>query len=91
MFYPFTAHMAKKETIDAKIAQEGELDVLLQAHLSIAHVYIQRAARSGYTKTTVYCPYSIREDFKEFFVESGFEVAPCNGSPSRYWVSWGES
>ena len=91
MFYPFTAHMAKKETINAKIAQESELDMLLQAHLSIAHVYIQRAARSGYTKTSVYCPYSLREDFKDALVGAGFEVNAFINNPTRMWVSWGES
>jgi hypothetical protein len=89
MFYPFTAPMASKETLNAKIAREGEMDMLLQAYLSIAHVCIQQAARAGHEKTSVYCPYLLREDFWTSLSDAGFEVSK-HQLPNRYWVSWGE-
>lgn len=90
MFYPFTAPMANKETLDAKIAREGEMDMLLQGYLLIAHVYIQQAARTGRTKTSVYCPYVISKKFWSALSDAGFIISQ-HQLTNRYWVSWGES
>lgn len=89
MFYPFTANSARKETANAKNDRENEEAIFLQAYLSIAHVFIHRAARGGYIKTSVYCPYSIRHEFCQALTEAGFIVsAYCTAN--RFWVSWGE-
>lgn len=88
MFYPFTVNSARKETANAKNDRENEEAILLQAYLSIAHVFIGRAARGGYNKTSVYCPYSIRQKFCQALTESGFIVsAYCTAN--RFWISWG--
>ena len=87
MFYPFTARMANKETVSAKTDIENEEAILLQAYLSIAHVFIHRAARSGYNKTSVYCPYSIRGEFCQTLTEAGFIVS-AHSMPNRFLVSW---
>ena len=54
MFYPFTANSARKETANAKNDRKNEEAILLQAYLSIAHVFIHRAAHGGYNKASVY-------------------------------------
>lgn len=90
MFYPFTANSARKETANAKNDRENEEAILLQAYLSIAHVFIHRAARGGYIKTSVYCPYSIRHKFCQALTEAGFVVS-AHSEPNRFWVSWEEN
>ena len=90
MFYPFNAPMARKETANAKLILENEDQTLLQAYLSIAHVYIQRAARCGYTKVSVYCPYPIREEFCKTLTGSGFIIS-AHSIVNRFWVSWEEN
>ena len=87
MFYPFTANLARKETVNAKNDRENEEAIFLQAYLSIAQVFIHRAARGGYNKTSVYCPYSIRQDFCQVLTEAGFVVS-AHSMPNRFWVSW---
>ena len=89
MFYPFTADLARKETGNAKNDRENEEAVLLQAYLSIAHVFIHRDARSGYKRTSVYCPYSIRQKFCQALAEAGFVVS-AHSAPNRFLVSWEE-
>ena len=89
MFYPFTANLARKETVSAKTDREDEEAIFLQAYLSIAHVFIHRAARGGYNKTSVYCPYSIRDDFCQTLIEAGFIVS-AHSMPNRFWISWEE-
>ena len=90
MFYPFTANSARKETVNARNDRESEEFILLQAYLSIAHVFIHRAARGGYNKTSVYCPYPIRGEFCQALTEAGFIVS-AHAVPSRFWVSWEEN
>ena len=90
MFYPFTANSARRETINAKNDRKNEETILLQAYLSIAHVFIHRAARDGYSKTSVYCPYSIRQEFCHALTEAGFIVS-AHYTPNRFWVSWEEN
>lgn len=89
MFYPFTANLARKETVNAKNDRENEEAILLQAYLSIAHVFIHRAARRGYNKTSVYCPYPIRQKFCQALVEAGFVVS-AHSMTNRFLVSWEE-
>ena len=90
MFYPFTANSARKETANAKNDRENEEVILLQAYLSIAHVFIHRAARGGYIKTSVYCPYLIRRESCQALTEAGFIVS-AHSMPNRFWVSWEEN
>lgn len=90
MFYPFTANSARKETANAKNDRENEEAILLQAYLSIAHVFIHRAARSGYNKTSVYCPYSIRHEFCQALTEAGFIVS-AHPMANQFLVSWEEN
>ena len=90
MFYPFTANSARKETANAKNDRENEEAILLQAYLSIAHVFIHRAAHSGYNKASVYCPYSIRHEFCQALTEAGFIVS-AQPMANRFLVSWGEN
>ena len=90
MFYPFTANSARKETANAKNDRENEEAILLQAYLSIAHVFIHRAARGGYIKTSVYCPYPIRQKFCQALTEAGFTVS-AHSMPNRLWISWEEN
>lgn len=90
MFYPFTANSARKETANAKNDRENEEVILLQAYLSIAHVFIHRAARSGYGKTSVYCPYSIKHEFCQALTEAGFIVS-VQSIANRFLVSWEEN
>ena len=87
MFYPFTANLARKETANAKNDRKNEDAIFLQSYLSIAHVFIQRAARGGCNKTSVYCPYSIRQEFCQALTEAGFVVS---ARPMTNWfgVSW---
>ena len=87
MFYPFTAYLARKESINAEKDRENEEAIFLQAYLSIAHVFVHRAARSGYNKTSVYCPYPIRQEFCQTLTEAGFVVS-AHSIPNRFWVSW---
>lgn len=89
MFYPFTANLARKETVSAKTDRENEEAILSRAYLSIAHVFIHRAARGGYKRTSVYCPYSIRQGFCNALTEVGFTVS-AHTAPNRFWVSWEE-
>ena len=90
MFYPFTANSARRETTNAKNDRENEEAILLQAYLSIAHAFIYRAARDGYSKTSVYCPYSIRHEFCHALAEAGFIVS-AHSMPNRFLVSWEEN
>lgn len=90
MFHPFTANLARKETVNAKIDRESEEAIFLQSYLSIAHVFIHRAARSGYVKTSVYCPYSIRHEFYQALTAAGFIVS-AHPMANRFWVSWEEN
>lgn len=90
MFYPFTANLARKETANSKNDKENEEVILLQAYLSIAHVFIHRAARGGYNKTSVYCPYPIRHEFCQALTEAGFIVS-AHSIPNRLWISWEEN
>ena len=89
MFYPFTANLARKETVSAKTDRENEEAILLEAYLSIAHVFIHRAARGRYKRTSVYCPYSIRQKFCQTLTEAGFTVSAHTVS-NRFLVSWEE-
>ena len=89
MFDPFTANSARRETTNAENDRENEEAILLQAYLSIAHVFIHRAARGGYSKTSVYCPYSIRQKFCQALTEAGFIVS-AHYAANRFWVSWEE-
>ena len=89
MFYPFSANSARKETANAKNDRENEEVILLQAYLSIAHVFIGRAARGGYIKTSVYCPYSIRQEFCQALTEAGFIVS-AHYAANHFWVAWEE-
>ena len=89
MFYPFTATSATRETINAKSDKENEEAILLQAYLSIAHVFIHRAARKGYNKTSVYCPSFISREFCQTLKESGFIVS-AGLVVNRFGVSWEE-
>lgn len=88
MFYPFTANLARKEAANAKNDRENEEVILLEAYLSIAHVFIHRAAHSGYNKTSVYCPYSIRQEFCQALTEAGFIVS-AHSMTNQFLVSWG--
>lgn len=90
MFYPFTANLARKETANAKNDRENEEVILLQAYLSIAHVFIHRAAHCGYNKTSVYCPYPFRHEFCQALTEAGFIVS-AHSMPNRLWISWEEN
>lgn len=90
MFYPFTATRAANESNSRRSLCEEEKKILLQANLSIAHVYIHRAAQMCRTKTAVYCPYEVRADFIVALSEAGFIVSP-HPATNRYWVEWGES
>ena len=89
MFCPFTANSARRETTIAKNDRENEEVILLEAYLSIAHVFIHRAARGGYSKTSVYCPYSIRQKFCQALTEAGFVVS-AHYAANHFWVVWGE-
>ena len=89
MFYPFTANSARRETTNTKNDRENEEVILLEAYLSIAHVFIHRAARGGYIKTSVYCPYPIRHKFCQALTEAGFIVS-AHYAANRFWVSWEE-
>ena len=89
MFYPFSANSARKETVNAKNDREVEEAILLQDYLSIAHVFVHRAARGGYNKTSVYCPYPIRHEFCQALTEAGFIVS-AQSITNRFLVSWGE-
>ena len=90
MFYPFTSNSARRETTNARNDRENEEAILLQAYLSIAHVFIHRAARDGYIKTSVYCPYSIRQEFCHALTEAGFIVS-AQSMTNRFLVSWEEN
>ena len=90
MFYPFTANSARRETTNAKNDRENEGVILLEAYLSIAHVFIHRAARGGYSKTSVYCPYPIRHEFCQALTEAGFIVS-AQSMTNRFLVSWEEN
>ena len=90
MFYPFTATMARKETTLALTAEEQENEILLAGYLNLAQAIISRAARRGYVRTAVYCPYTIRQAFVNALTGGGFEVEPIERAPNRYMVSWGE-
>ena len=89
MFYPFTYNSARRDTTNAKNDRENEEVILLEAYLSIAHVFIHRAARGGYSKTSVYCPYSIKHKFCQALAEAGFIVS-AHPMANQFLVSWGE-
>ena len=89
MFYPFNANLAREETSNAEKDRKNEEAILLQAYLSIAHVFITRAAHSGYNKTSVYCPYSIRQNFCQALTAAGF-ILSAHPMHNRFWVSWEE-
>lgn len=90
MFHPFTSNSARRETTNAKNDRENEEVILLEAYLSIAHVFIHRAARGGYSKTSVYCPYPIRHKFCQALTGAGFIVS-AHSIPNRLWISWEEN
>ena len=90
MFHQFTANSARRETTNAKNDRENEEIIRLEAYLSIAHVIIHRAARNGYNKVSVYCPYPIRREFCQALAEAGFIVS-AHSIPNRFWVSWEEN
>ena len=92
MFYPFNADAARKETANSKKDRDSENAVLLQAYLSIAHVFIHRAARNGHNQTFVYCPYPIKQEFRQALTAAGFVVsAPPRPVVNRFMVTWEES
>ena len=88
MFYPFVAPMAQKETDKTRKVLEAEREVLVDAYLAIAHVYIHRATSRGGYQTTVFCPYEIYKEFTVRLLESGFKVKKIQNIPNRYLVSW---
>lgn len=88
MFYPFNAARAKTRTSDAERDNLVENEVLADAYISIAHVYIERAAKRGYSRTTTYIPYTVRDDVCERLRSAGFDVDPIPRAVNRYMVSW---
>ena len=90
MFYPFTATMAQKTTREAKLSREAEDEVLLQAYLTIAHCYINRAASRGNTRCYSYCPFNLRNEFIDSLYDAGFTCVPIVHS-NMVSISWGES
>lgn len=88
MFYPFNAARAKTRTSDAERDNLIENEVLADAYVSITHVYIERAAKQGYSRTITYIPYGVREDVCERLRLAGFDVDPIPNSITRYRVSW---
>jgi hypothetical protein len=88
MFYPFNAARAKTRTSDAERDNLIENEVLADAYISITHVYIERAAKRGYSRTTTYIPYSVSKEVVERLRGAGFEVEPFLNTHNRYMVSW---
>ena len=90
MFHPFNAHVATTHTKEARVAREAEDTILLESYLTIAHVYIQRAASYGNNRAYVYCPYNLRNRFAEALDKSGFTVEASKQNTSYFFVKWGE-
>ena len=90
MFHPFNAHVATTHTTKAKVIRESEDAILLESYLTIAHVYIQRAASRGNNRAWVYCPYNLRDQFTEALHRSGFIVESAVNNVTHFIVKWGE-
>ena len=88
MFYPFNAARAKSRTNDAERDNMVELEVLADAYLSITHVYIERAAKRGISRTVTYIPFSVSKEVVERLRGAGFDVEPILNAHNRYYVSW---
>lgn len=88
MFYPFNAARAKTRSSDAERDNLIENEILADAYISITHVYIERAAKRGYSRTTTYIPYTVREDVCGRLRLAGFDVDPIPKAVNRYMVSW---
>lgn len=90
MFHPFNAHVATTHTTKARITREAEDTVLLESYLTIAHVYIQRAASRGDNGAWVYCPCNLRDRFAEVLRGSGFIVEPAENNVTHFIIKWEE-
>lgn len=90
MFYPFNSAIAKRHSEKAQETILETTEVLIDAYLSIAHVYIQRACLSGRTRAYIYLPREICKRVVEILQGSGFEVTRNEHNPCYYVLSWGE-
>ena len=87
MFYPFTAPMACAASKTSVDETKFETEILIKAYAEIAHVWINRAAKKGCFRTTIYVPYETRrllDDLKE----SGFEIKHLE--KNYYSIHWGD-
>lgn len=89
MFYPFTATAAMREAQSFYEEYEDQREVLLEAYLKIAHVYIERACMKYRTRARVYCPFEIYPRFESALLSAGYHFKECQ-LPNNYIVSWGE-
>ena len=89
MFYPFTATAAMRETQKFHEEYEDQQEILLEAYLKIAHVYIERACMRQRTCARVYCPFEIYPQFESALMHAGYHFKECH-LPNNYIISWGE-
>lgn len=87
--YPFVQPVISAIREEALEAMQQEQEVLVMAHLQIAHVYVARAARRGLSCTTVYLPYNVQKLVTERLCKAGFVLEKFSEHvPNRFIIRW---
>jgi len=88
MICNFTMESAREVLENSQEQNLDEKELLIDAYIDIARVYITRAARRGWRQTSIWLPNEVAADVTRMAKVLGFQVEKLQYFPCRWIFRW---